>query len=257
MIAMNESAHMTQRHLRALGRQPAYIAITLAQPIIWLVLFGSLFKSVVDLPGFGAESYLVFLTPAIVVMTSLFSSGWSGMGVIEDLDRGVLDRFLVSPVRRSSLLNGRLAEQAITCIIQSMIIIAIGLAMGARFPSFFVGSLVVIVAAMLLGAAFASFSHALALTLRTRESVIGASQFVMLPAVFLSTAFMAEALMPGWIATIARYNPVNWAIVAGRSALSPDPDWLLIGTRLAALAALAVLMALIATRAFQSYRRSI
>src|SRR4051812_8297353 len=95
---ISDSVQMTKRHLRRLARQPLYIAITIVQPMMWLVLFGALFTRVVDLPGFGSDNYLAYLAPGIIVMSSLFAGGWSGMGVIEDIDRGVLDRFLVSPV---------------------------------------------------------------------------------------------------------------------------------------------------------------
>ena len=67
------------------------------QPIIWLLLFGALFEKVVEIPGFTSDNYLTFLAPGVVVMTALFASGWAGMPVIEDLDRGVMDRFLVTP----------------------------------------------------------------------------------------------------------------------------------------------------------------
>jgi ABC-2 type transport system permease protein len=82
------------------------------QPVIWLLLFGSLFRSVTHLPGFPEGSYISFLTPGIVVMTTLFSSGWSGMGYIADVDRGVMDRLLVSPAPRGSLILGPLGYQA-------------------------------------------------------------------------------------------------------------------------------------------------
>src|SRR5262245_4178606 len=91
------SAFLTLHHLRRLWRQPWYIAISLVQPVIWLLIFGQLFKRVVEIPGFSTSSYIDFLTPGVVIMTALFSSGWSGMSTIEAIERGVLDRFLVAP----------------------------------------------------------------------------------------------------------------------------------------------------------------
>ena len=126
---------MTQRHLRNLFRQPAWILISLVQPIVWLLLYGALFRKIVEIPGFGAGSYIDFLTPGIVVMTCLFSAGWSGMGLIDDIDRGVVDRFLVSPASRGSLISGRLVQGAIVGVIQSAIIIVLGLIIGATTPA--------------------------------------------------------------------------------------------------------------------------
>ena len=108
---ITDTLFMTQRHFRNLLRQPAWILISLVQPVVWLLLYGALFRKIVEIPGFGAGSYIDFLTPGIVVMTCLFSAGWSGMDLIEDIDRGVIDRFLVSPASRSSLVAGRLVQQ--------------------------------------------------------------------------------------------------------------------------------------------------
>ncbi|HET9008236.1 MAG TPA: ABC transporter permease [Actinomycetes bacterium] len=115
---LTHSWFMTMRHLRNLARQPWWIAITLVQPIIWLLLFGAVFKATADIPGFAADSYVDFLIPGIVVMTAAFAGGWAGMGVIEDLNRGVIDRFLVSPVRRQALITGRLVQLAIVSLIR-------------------------------------------------------------------------------------------------------------------------------------------
>lgn len=80
--ALAHSGAMTVRHLRGLARQPWWVAITLIQPVIWLVLFGALFQRVVEIPGFRGGDYVDFLTPGVVVMTALFSGGWLGMGVV-------------------------------------------------------------------------------------------------------------------------------------------------------------------------------
>src|SRR5439155_314039 len=101
------------RHLLNLWRQPIWIAVTLVQPVVWLLLYGALFKSVTRIPGFHSTSYIQFLTPGIVVMSALFSAGWSGMAVIDDIDKGILDRFLVSPVVRGSLIIGRPVNGAV------------------------------------------------------------------------------------------------------------------------------------------------
>jgi ABC-2 type transport system permease protein len=96
-----------------------------------------------------------------------------------------------------------------------------------------------------------------ALTVRQRESVIGMNQLLVLPGVFLSTAFMPAALLPGWIATIARYNPVNWAVVASHEALlATQPDWKIVMVRTGLLALFSVATGLLGTTSFRSYQRS-
>jgi ABC-2 type transport system permease protein len=258
MTAISQSYVMTRRHVRFLLRQPWFVATTIVQPIIWLVLFGALFERVVTIPGFvWPGDYLDYLVPGVVVMTALFSSGWSGMGIIEDLDRGIMDRFLAAPIHRSSLIVGRTAYEAISLVVQAVIIGVLAWVLGARFAGGLVGFSVLVLAALLVAAAFGSLSDAFALLLRQRESVIGINVLLVLPLTFLSATFIPLHLAPEWIATIARFNPVNWAVEAGREALLLTPDWSFILPRLVALATVAVVMVVLATRTFRSYQRSI
>ena len=251
------TVYLALRDLRALWRQPWFVAVTLVQPLIWLLLFGELFKSVGDLPGFGDESYIAYLAPGIVVMSALFSSGWSGMATIEEINRGVTDRLLVSPVRRSALIAGRVVQSAVVIVVQSVVMVGIALAVGASFPGGVLGVIVLILLAALLGSALAALSNALALVTRQEESLIGAVTFLVLPLTFLSTALVNTDLMPGWMRTVADLNPVDWAIEAGRSAVAASPDWGLVAGNVALLTALLVACGALATTAFRSYQRSV
>jgi ABC-2 type transport system permease protein len=251
------SGYLTVRSLRTLSRQPMYLAFTLIQPMIWLLLFGQLFKRLSDLPGFGTGSYLEYLTPGVVVMTAMWSAGWAGTSFIQDMDRGVMDRNLTSPVRRGALIAGSLAYQAVTTVIQSAIVIAVALLSGARFGGGVIGVVVLIAFSVLLALSFAALSNAVALLVRQQEALIGISQFLTMPLTFLSSALMAPALMPGWVADASRFNPVDWAAVGGREALSATPDWALIGRELGLLLVLMLIMAWLATRAFRAYQRSV
>jgi ABC-2 type transport system permease protein len=92
---------------------------------------------------------------------------------------------------------------------------------------------------------------------RQQEALIGISQFLSLPMTFLSSAIMDPAPAPGWISSIARWNPLDWAVVASRETLLGSPDWSTVWPRLGALLALAVAMAALATRTFGAYQRSL
>jgi len=248
---------MTVRHLKALWRQPAWIVVTLIQPVIWLLLYGALFKKVVEIPGFHGGSYIEFLTPGVIVMTAFFGAGWSGMPVIEDVDRGIVDRFLISPVRRSSLVTGRIIQGAIGTTIQSVIIIVLALIVGASFRNGVGGVVLMIFLAVLLAAATTAWSYAVALLVRKEETLIALMQFLLLPLTFLSGAFMQLSLVPAWIRHIADYNPLNWAVEAGRSAAMEKTDWGFVASRTGFLIALLLVMIAFATRAFRVYQRSV
>jgi ABC-2 type transport system permease protein len=255
--ALANSAQITTRYLRAFLRQPYYIMGTLVQPVIWLLLFGQLFKRVAELPGFAAGSYISYLTPGVIVMSAMLATGWSGTSYIVDMDRGVMDRFLVAPVRRGALISGELVYQAGMVLLQSLIILGLGWIVGARFPGGVVSVVLLLVCAMLLGTAFAALSNALALVVRKQESVIAANVTLVLPLTFLSSAFLPVTLMPPWMRDFATYNPVNWAVEVGRQTLSDTIDWSLVGGRLAALLALTLVCAWVSIRAFRAYQRSV
>jgi ABC-2 type transport system permease protein len=256
MKILRHGVYMMQRHLLNLWRQPIWIAVTLVQPVIWLLLYGALFKSVTRIPGFESTSYIQFLTPGIVVMTALFSAGWSGMAIIDDIDKGILDRFLVSPVKRGSLILGRLLNGTVIIVIQSLIIVGLALIVGARFPNP-QGIIVLILLASFLAAAVGCLSISLALIARREETLIAAVNFFVLPLTFLSTAFMQKSLVPRWIQHASSVNPVNWAVEAGRNAVLPGTNWGMVLTRLGLLAGLLAICIALTTRAFRSYQRAV
>ena len=167
--------------------------ITLVQPLIWLLLFGALFKAVTQIPGFGGGSYFDYLTPGVVVMLAVSSAGWTGMGFIEDMNRGVMDRMLVTPAWRGALNLGSVAQCVLSVVIQTLLIIALALIMGAEIAN----PLTLILVAALLAAAFASLSNGLGVLTGQRETLIGAVSLLLLPLTFLSGALMQLSLAPG------------------------------------------------------------
>jgi ABC-2 type transport system permease protein len=255
--AIADTRHMTVRHVMELLRQPWWIFVNLVQPVVWLLLFGALFETVTDIPGFGSDNYIQFLAPGVVVMTAFFTAGWSGMPMIEDLERGVIDRFLVSPVRRSSLITGRLVNSGLQIVVQTLIIVGLAIATGAEFSNGVAGVAVLMGIAVLLAAAFGALSNGLALLARREETLIALMQFLMLPLSFLSVTFMEKDLMPEWMQSAAAFNPVNWAVEAGREALTASPDWAMIAGRTCLLIAFLGATLAFAVRAFRNYQRTV
>jgi ABC-2 type transport system permease protein len=257
MKDLRDIAHMAVRHLRAVWRQPLWIVVSLVQPMVWLLLFGTLFQTIADVPDFGSDNYIEFIAPGVVVMTAFFGAGWSGMPVVDDIDRGVANRFLVSPVRHSSLLAGRLAASSVIFTVQALILIAAALVTGASFDNGVLGVTTLIAAAILVSAAFGCLSIGLALLVRRQETLLVTVQFLLLPLSFLSVTFMQKDLMPEWMQTLAGCNPLNWAVEAGRAAVTASPDWGMIAGKSALLVAFLGLCSLFAMRAFRTYQRSV
>jgi ABC-2 type transport system permease protein len=247
--------HLFLRYMRTTLRIPIWIAVTLVQPIIWLFLYGQLFRRIVELPGFGGDSYIQHLTPGVVIMTAMFGSAWAGMSMIRDLDEGIMDRLLSTAVHRGAIISARVLHASVTVGVQSMIILGMGLLLGARIEGGIPGVLAIIALALLLGASFSAISNGIALLARREETLIAIVNFFGLPLVFLSTAFIAAELMPGWIRTAAEFNPVNWAILGSRAAMQGD-DWMLVLQYSGFLLVFVLVCGFFSTRAFQVYQRA-
>jgi ABC-2 type transport system permease protein len=246
------------RKLHALVRNPWVLSFSIVQPAIWLFLFGALFRKVIDIPGFGAHgSYLSYLIPGIIAMNAMSGNMWAGMSMIEEIERGTLNRFLVTPASRTGLLNGTVAEQVVGTTVQSLIIVLLGLAGGARYAGGVTGVVVLVVAADLVGIVFGALSNMTGMLLQNREAIIGVYTFFMLPLMFMSSAFMVTRLMPGWMQAIASRNPLNWVVQIGRDALSASPAWSAIAVRGGGLLALAVACVALSGLTFRSYTRSV
>jgi ABC-2 type transport system permease protein len=254
---VRHSLTMTDRDLRRLARQPWWIVVSLIQPVIWLLLFGPLFKSIVNIPGFHAQSYIQFLTPGVVVMTAFFSGGWNGMATIDDLNRGVVDRLLVSPLRRSSFFIGHIFQTWVTIAVQTAIIIVMAYALGAHFANGALGLLILFASAFLLGGSLNAASNGLALVFRREETLIATLNVFMLPLTFLSSAFMQQNLIPHWMRVASHFNPLNWAVEASRAALEPGTDWGTVATHLGLLAGLLVICMAFAMRTIRTYQKSV
>lgn len=238
-------------------RLPWGLGVSVIQPVVWIVLFGNVFKAVTQVPGFGHASYLTFLVPGILMMTMLYSGAWAGTGFIDDIRSGVMDRLLSSPVSRSALVAGQLVQQLLLSLIQGVVLLLIGWAAGARYAGGPSGMAIALVASLLLAAAFCSVSAAVALTARDQTALIGISTLVVLPATFLSTALMPVALLPHWVEAAARYNPLTWATEVARTAMSTSVDGGVVVTRGLLLLALAGATYVWSVAAMHRYHRSL
>ena len=190
-------------------------------------------------------------------MNAFFGGMWSGMGMITYLDRKVVDRFLAAPASRFAIVLSQVVRAGITAMVQSLVLLLVGLALGVRVHGGVLGWLVVFAASFLLASAFAGFSNGLALIFRRPESMIATANMVGLPMMFLSSILVTFALMPGWIQTISRFNPVNWGVHAARNAVQVGGAWGTTGEYLLFLLAAMAVSSLFATWCFRAYQRSI
>lgn len=257
MTALQHSGLLTARALRAIWRMPVYILMNLVQPMFWLLLFGSLFSSVIEIPGFAAGgTYLEFITPGIVMMTAMFGAAWAGTTFVQDMERGVMDRFLTSPTSRGALMVASMACQAIIAMVQTVVVVIIAWLCGARFGGGAGGIAVLLLGVVLLTATFSAISNAFALVTGQQEALIGLSQIITLPLMFMSSAIMDTQLSPGWVGVVARFNPFDWAVRVGRGALDGSASVAEIWGHVGLLAGATLVMAWLATQAFRARQAS-
>jgi ABC-2 type transport system permease protein len=253
---LRQTGWMIARQMRNLSREPIWIALMVIQPIIWLLLYGQLFSRVDALRG-GASTYIEFLTPGIICMNAFFGGSWSGMAMISDLDRHVIDRFLAAPASRLAIVLSQVVRAGIIAVIQALLLLVIGLALGVRVHGGAPGWLVVLAASALLSMTFAGFSHGIALLVRKEASMIATANFVGLPLMFLSAILIPPRQMPHWIEVISRFNPVNWGVHAARNAVVAGGLWGASALHLLYLVVAAAATSLFATWCFRAYQRSI
>jgi ABC-2 type transport system permease protein len=235
-------------------RTPMLITASLVQPIIWLVLFSQTFQGLADTPQFqalGYPSYLTFLVPGMVMLSVLFTALQSGMATVTDVDTGMLDKLLISPIRRSSILLGRVVADAVTMLVQGAIVLAVAILMGAKVQTGWPGALELLGLATLFGVVWASLSNLIALRTRNSELTMVAGLLLTLPALFLSPAFFPKPLQPSWLQTVAGWNPAAYVIETGQRLMTAGNDW---GLDLQTLAVVAGAGAVLVTAAVTSFR---
>jgi ABC-2 type transport system permease protein len=192
-----------------------YMGVSLAQPLLYLVLFAPLLQSVTRVPGFPAGGAYNVFVPGLLVQLGLFSATSGGWGLIAEVRAGVIERVRVTPTSRVALVLGRTLRDIVMLVLQAALIVAASVPFGLvlRLP----GVLVALGLMALIALLMASISHAAALWLRD-ENTFGAIVFsATLPLLLLSGVLLPMSLAPGWLQTIADFNPLLYAVEAQRS----------------------------------------
>jgi ABC-2 type transport system permease protein len=203
-------------------RNPFVLVVSLVQPIIFLVLFTEVFGNVAGsavnrgLPGVSYETYLV---PAIAIQVALAAAITSGVGLVNDIENGMFEKVLVTPMNRTAVFVGKTAAEVFRIAVQVAIILGLGVLLGAEIVTGIVGVVGIVAVGVLFSLWFVAFSNAVAILTRDQESTIIGANLLQFPLLFLSSAFLPLAALPGWIQTFARINPVTYGVDAARSLM--------------------------------------
>ncbi len=260
---LRETNALTGRELKHWYRVKMQIFVTLIQPIVWLGLFGQAFNLGSVVPPqqfvliFGASNYFSYMSIGMLAVIVLFTCMFGGMSIVWDRRFGFLNKLRAAPIPRSSIALSRIAATTIRAMIQMGIvfIIAVGFAyipglVGLSVsPSFSFWDLIGIMISMfLLAIMFSSMFTAIALKVENQETLFGIINLLNLPLMFASAALFPTALMPDWLQTVAKYNPLTLAVDSARqfafgASASTIYDWTVDLVGLAIIAGLFLLLA--------------
>jgi ABC-2 type transport system permease protein len=257
MRSVSQIWYLFGRHCRDLVLQPLYLVTTLVQPLIWLILYGQSFRAVTRIPDFGASQYVAFLTPGVIIMSAMFTAGWTGMGIIDEIDRGIMERMVLAPLNGFVLILGRLLYLAVVVVFQAIVLTFVSILLGAHYAGGVSGAVATIGAAVLLAIVFGSISSMLAFIVRKHQSIVAVSNFLLLPLSFLSPVFIVSRLMPHWIQMLSRFNPVTWAVTMARTSLVTGFEPRVLSLDVGLLSLVALLCVCTASASFERYKRTL
>ncbi len=201
-------------------RNPAWVVIGVVQPLLYLLLFAPLLKSISATPGFPAGGPYNVFVPGLLVQLGMFGAAGVGFSLIAELRMGVIERLRVTPVSRVALLLGRALRDVLSILVQSLILILLALPFGLSIHP--VGVVVVLALIALIGLLTASVAYAVALWVRSENSYAPIVFTAALPILLLSGVLLPLTLAPQWLRNIAALNPLSYAVDAARAVFLAD-----------------------------------
>ncbi|HLY33270.1 MAG TPA: ABC transporter permease [Jatrophihabitantaceae bacterium] len=216
---LTETLVIFQRQMKILLRNPVWVFFGLTQPIIYLVLFGPLLKGVSGGGLGGNNSWRIFV-PGLLLQLAVFTAGFAGFGIIQELREGVIDRQRVTPARRASLILGRTLGNVVTLGVQGTVLVLVALPFGLRASWGGVTSAIVVICLLAIGVSAASY--AMGLILKDEDSFAPFIQGVTLPLLLLSGVLLPMSLAPSWLRHTSQVNPLTHVVDATRALFRGD-----------------------------------
>jgi ABC-2 type transport system permease protein len=212
---------ITDMEMRKLRHDPSSLLVRAVQPALWLLVFGQVFAKMRAIPT-GNVNYMDFLAPGILAQSMLFVSIFYGISIISERDHGILHKFLASPVPRTALVSGKALAAGFRALAQMIIIYILALTQHVDLHWEPLALLGVVVFVFLGAALFSTLSLIIACLVKTRERFMGMGQLMTMPLFFASNAIYPISIMPGWLQTVARVNPLSYEVDGLRTLMIAD-----------------------------------
>jgi ABC transporter DrrB family efflux protein len=246
---VGDSFTIAWRTMLAVARNPQLLVIDTITPIMFVLLFAVVFGGAIQTPGI---SYVTFLMPGIFVQTVVFGGTSTAVGLAEDLQKGIIDRFRTLPMAPSAVLIGKTFADLLRNAYTVAIMTLVGFAIGFRFTGSIAEFILALVLITLFGYSISWLSANIGLRAKSAQAAQGAIFIPVFPLTFLSSAFVPVATMPEWLQPIAQANPVTVVVNAARGLIIGHPS---ADTILLAGAWIVGLVAVFAPLAIRTYRR--
>jgi ABC-2 type transport system permease protein len=251
---MTEVLLLGRRAVREVVRYPEATIPTLFIPLFFLVVnIGQVSKTFPSTtPFLKGQGYVAFQLPVSLMFA--VATATSGLALVTEIDGGYFDKLLVAPIRRSSLIFGRLTADLARGAAASALVLLVGIALGARIQSGVLGAVVIVLLSALFGVAYAGFGILVAL--RTRNVQATQSSFLLFfPALFLTPNFVPFERLSPVMETLARINPISYVIVGLRSLIIDGWDVGKIAVCVIVIVAMGVVLTALSLRAIATYDR--
>jgi ABC-2 type transport system permease protein len=209
---------VAEADIRKLIHDPVELLTRMVQPVLWLLIFGQVFNRTRAIPT-GGISYLAFMSPGILAQSVLFGAIFYGISLIWERDLGIVQKFLVSPAPRSTLVLGRAISSTVRSLCQMMFVYLIAFLLHVQLRLGILELAGVVLAVMLGSAVFSTFSLIVACLVKSRERFMGIGQVLTMPLFFASNAIYPLVLMPVWLRVVSRGNPLSYQVDALRSLM--------------------------------------
>jgi ABC transporter DrrB family efflux protein len=214
MTAVADALTMGRRNLAHVVRAPEEIVIYFSLPIMFVLVFGYVFGSGMAVPGAG--TYREFLLPGVFVMTMLYGLGATATSVANDVNRGVVDRFRSMPVARSALVAGRSLADLCRALLEMTLLVVCGLLVGWQWRDGLAGAAAAVGLILLLRFALTWMGVFLGLVVPNPDAVATIVFPLAFPLTAVSNVFVTPERMPGWLGTVAAWNPLSSTVAAAR-----------------------------------------
>ncbi|MDQ3476130.1 MAG: ABC transporter permease [Actinomycetota bacterium] len=219
--ALSDALVVTWRNLKRIPRIPELAIFAILQSVMFVLLFAFVFGGAIPLPGGG--SYREFLMPGIFAQTLAFAAATTAIGMVDDMAKGLIDRFRSLPMSRSAFLTGRTVSDVVYNLGILIVLMLSGLAVGWRVHEGVARFLAGVGLALLFAYAMSWVGVWLGMLVPTVEVGQQVAFTAIFPLTFLSNAFVPLQTLPGWLQPVADWNPVS-AITAAMRELWGNPN---------------------------------